>query len=309
MYTVQKYTTDYKKEWDDFIARSKNGTFLFYRDFMEYHSDRFTDFSFLVYKKNKLIALFPANIVDHTIYSHQGLTYGGLVLGGSIGGVKIRNILIVITNFLKKEKIAKLIVKPIPKFYQKRASNEIDYFLYERGGSLYKRDLNLAIDYAMPLNFHKTKRKKFKKAVNHNLVIKQEKNGFSKFWNQVLIPRLKEKHQVLPVHTLSEIELLYTRFPENILQYNIYRDKQILAGITFFTDNNVVKSQYGATTDEGEKLFAFDFLFMTLIEKFKNKGFRYFDMGTVTNGNDGLLKQKEELGCSIYTQDHLELKI
>ena len=309
MYTVQKYTIDYKKEWDDFVARSKNGTFLFHRNFMEYHSDRFTDFSLLVYDNNKLVALFPANINNDIVYSHQGLTYGGLVLGSSIGGGKVRNILIAITNLLKKEKISKLIIKPIPRFYQKRASNEVDYFLYERGGILDKRDLNLAIDYTMPLNFHKTKLKKFKKAVHYNLVIKQEKNGFSKFWNRVLIPRLREKHQVLPVHTLSEIELLHSRFPEHIFQFNIYKDERIVAGITLFTDNNVVKSQYGATTDEGERLFALDFLFITLIEKFKKKGFRYFDMGTVTDGNDGLLKQKEELGCRIYTQDQLELKI
>ena len=47
---------------------------------MDYHSDRFQDFSLMVFDKDKLIAVLPANRVDNAIYSHQGLTYGGLVL-------------------------------------------------------------------------------------------------------------------------------------------------------------------------------------------------------------------------------------
>jgi len=44
MIEVIKYTSDKNEEWNEFIQKSKNGTFLFYRDFIEYHQDRFESF-------------------------------------------------------------------------------------------------------------------------------------------------------------------------------------------------------------------------------------------------------------------------
>ena len=56
-----------------------NMVILFMRDYMDYHSERFKDNSFLFYKNNSLVAVLPANINDSILYSHQGLTYGGLI--------------------------------------------------------------------------------------------------------------------------------------------------------------------------------------------------------------------------------------
>ena len=50
------------------------------REYMEYHADRFTDYSLLVYDGNKLLALLPANRSGDVLYSHAGLTYGGLIV-------------------------------------------------------------------------------------------------------------------------------------------------------------------------------------------------------------------------------------
>jgi hypothetical protein len=38
-----------------------------------------SDYSLLIFEEDKLIAVLPANRVSDTVYSHQGLTYGGLV--------------------------------------------------------------------------------------------------------------------------------------------------------------------------------------------------------------------------------------
>lgn len=81
MFEIIRYSSDRKAEWDDFINRSKNGTFLFRRDYMDYHSDRFSDHSLMFYFKGRLYAVLPATVVGGTLYSHQGLTYGGLVMG------------------------------------------------------------------------------------------------------------------------------------------------------------------------------------------------------------------------------------
>ncbi|WP_299220097.1 GNAT family N-acetyltransferase [uncultured Aquimarina sp.] len=305
-YTIKRYHKDDYSLWNSFIDNSKNGTFLFHRDFMEYHSDRFQDFSLLIYDQSKLVAIFPSNIREKEVHSHQGLTYGGLILATSIGGEKVRNILSDIINFLRSNKIDCLYIKSIPVFYHKKPSNEFIFFFSEYGVECYRRDLNLAIDYSLPSTIHKSKLKHYEKRRGIGFEI-AEVDDFSGFWNEVLIPRLEEKHSTKPVHSLEEIHVLKDKFPESIKQFVISLDNEVLAGITIFKTKEVIKSQYGAVTDQGEKHRALDFLFISLINRYREEGYRFFDMGTVTENNFGLLKQKEELGCEIYTQDFYRL--
>ena len=49
MLEVRRYTAEQQGEWNSFIATAKNGTFLFDRNYMDYHRDRFED----------MIELFP----------------------------------------------------------------------------------------------------------------------------------------------------------------------------------------------------------------------------------------------------------
>ena len=54
MFEIRRYTADRADEWNLFVAASKNGTFLFDRRFMDYHSDRFRDHSLMVYRDGRL---------------------------------------------------------------------------------------------------------------------------------------------------------------------------------------------------------------------------------------------------------------
>ena len=56
-YTIKKYNSEYFTIWNAFVSSSSNATFLFHRDFMEYHSDRFEDYSLLVFEDEKLISV------------------------------------------------------------------------------------------------------------------------------------------------------------------------------------------------------------------------------------------------------------
>lgn len=311
-YSVKKYQTEHFEAWNNFIAEAKNATFLFHRDFMEYHCDQFEDFSLLVFENEILKAVLPANIVENQVFSHQGLTYGGLVLKKNEIAQDVENIFESVLVFLKSQNISDLILKPIIPIYSKTPSFELDYFLIQKGASLFRKDLNLAIDFSQPLKISKSKLKHFRKENKSTLYIKKE-TQFESFWNQVLIPRLNQKHNVNPVHSLKEIEYLASKFPDNINQYNVYLEDEILAGITIFKAGTVVKSQYGATTEKGQIFRALDFLFINLINDFKDN-FNFFDMGIVNENqgksiNYGLLKQKEELGCSVFIQDHYQISI
>ena len=97
-FIIERYDDSLSQVWDDFVGTSKNGTFMLTRKFIGYHHDRFEDSSLLVYKKTKLIAVFPANSKENTIYSHQGLSYGGLILPKQI---KLKDVLTVFGMILK----------------------------------------------------------------------------------------------------------------------------------------------------------------------------------------------------------------
>jgi hypothetical protein len=60
---IRVYKPEFKGLWDAFVSGAKNGVFLFNRDYMDYHSDRFQDYSLLFFRDNCLVALLPANIV------------------------------------------------------------------------------------------------------------------------------------------------------------------------------------------------------------------------------------------------------
>jgi hypothetical protein len=260
-----------------------------------------------------LVAVLPANKVGEIVYSHQGLTYGGLVYSPKIKGEKVEIILDSLLSFLKENGMQSFYFKPIPYFYPSGGNHEIDFFLLKKGAFLDKKEMNLAINLAMPLTISKSKLKHFRKNEELDLELVEE-HQFESFWELVLVPRLFEKHNAKPVHTVQEITKLKEIFPNNIKQFSVYYEDVIIAGITLFETETVVKSQYGATTKKGEELRALDFLFINLIEKYKSEGKFFFDMGIVNEDNEkgyhaGLLKQKEELGCSVYSQDFYKMNL
>jgi len=312
-FIIKKYDQKDYSVWNDFVAQAKNATFLFHRDFMEYHKDRFEDFSLLVFEDKKLLAILPANKKENAVYSHQGLTYGGLVYLSKLKAEKVESILDEVLLFFKENKVDTFYYKPILDFYFSEGNKEIDFFLLKRGAVLERKEMNLAIDLKVPLKISKSKMKHFRRIENLDLDIFEEET-FDPFWEKILEPRLTEKFNAKPVHSKEEISLLKSKFPKNIRQYSAYRNDEIIAGITIFETKNVVKSQYGSTSKTGEEFRALDFLFINLIHKYKRKGKHFFDMGIVDDGNEsgynsGLLKQKEELGCTVYNQDFYKIAI
>lgn len=312
-YSVKPYRESDYANWNAFIGQAKNATFLFHRDFMEYHKDRFKDFSLLVFENKKLVAVLPANRVGAIVYSHQGLTYGGLVYSTKLNGEKVENILDSLMSFFKENEVQSFYFKPIPLFYTLKGNAEMDFFMLKRGAFLDKKEMNLGINLSMPLTISKSKLKHFRKIEEFALELVEEKQ-LELFWKLVLEPRLLEKYDAKPVHTLQEIAALKEKFPNNIKQFSVYFEDVIVAGITILETETVVKSQYGATTKKGEELRALDFLFINLIQKYKSEGKLFFDMGIVNEDNEkgyhsGLLKQKEELGCSVYSQDFYKMNL
>ena len=84
---------------------------------MDYHSDRFSDHSLMFYRDDSLYAVLPANEKEHTLYTHQGLTYGGLVMGTDATTVHVIEIFKMMNSYLREHSIQRVVYKAIPWIY------------------------------------------------------------------------------------------------------------------------------------------------------------------------------------------------
>ena len=188
-YQIRLYNSADFDQWNAFISVAKNATFLFNRDFMEYHSDRFQDYSLMVFDEDKLVAVLPANKNENTVYSHQGLTYGGLVLSSKAKLSSVISIFKGVLQFLNENLIEKLVLKTIPNFYLDYFSDELEYCLFITQAQLNRRDSLSVIDLTKPYSITKTRKESIRRGKKNNLTIKEELN-FELFWNEILIPNL-----------------------------------------------------------------------------------------------------------------------
>ncbi|TSA41535.1 MAG: GNAT family N-acetyltransferase [Verrucomicrobiales bacterium] len=298
--TVQRYDASHKAAWDALVSAGKNSTFLFHRDYMDYHSDRFKDFSLMIYRAGKLAGLLPANLkTDNTLVSHQGLTYGGLVVPRDATVCDVLECFHAALRFLKEQGIENLLYKRVPGFYNTLPDDEVAYALFLLEAQWVRCDTALVVVQSERLPFQERRRRSIKKAQKANLRVMQE-TTFQPFWEGVLVPRLEGRYGVKPVHSLAEISLLASRFPENIKQFSVYSGETILAGCTIYETATVAHAQYIAVTDDGQALGALDFLFGWLIDE-GCKMKRYFDFGICNEQegravNLGLLDWKEGFG-------------
>lgn len=271
---------------------------------MDYHSDRFKDFSVMIYKDEELYAVLPANVVGDRVISHQGLTYGSFVLQDKAKLFHAFDAFKAMLAFYEVEGIKELEIKVIPTFYNKMPADELDYFLYKANAQLLKKDVLMIVDYAHKLPFQKNRREGINKALRAGLELKVDIN-FKDFWNNVLIPNLKNKHGINPVHSLEEIELLASRFPNNIKQVNIYKGETVVAGTTVFLTETTVHPQYVSGNADKNAFGSLDLAYDYIINKMCNNK-RYFDfnISSEDNGskiNDGLIFWKESCGARSYT--------
>ncbi|WP_329806562.1 GNAT family protein [Flavobacterium facile] len=311
-YKIVKYTSEHFQIWNNFVANAKNATFLFHRDFVEYHADRFEDFSLLVFdEKDNLKGILPANISNNKLYSHQGLTYGGIVIDSTLKIEKFISIYSAILHFLNENNIEQIDFKLLPSFYCSQPSEELKYALFLSEAKLTRRDALVTIDLQSHFKIDSNRVEGVKRAEKLGLEIKKE-IGFADFWKDVLIPNLNAKHEAKPVHSLAEIQSLQSKFPKNIAQYNVYQNDQIIAGTTLFIDKKTVHVQYISAIGDKNQHGALDYLFHHLItEEFAN--YSYFDFGISNenqgkNINKGLQYWKETFGARTFCQDFYEVE-
>ncbi|MBQ2164629.1 MAG: GNAT family N-acetyltransferase [Muribaculaceae bacterium] len=314
MISVEIYSPELKARWDEVVLGSRNGTFLHLRDYMDYHSHRFSDMSLVAMRDGKPLAVLPACREGDTLFSHRGLTYGGWLMPlRHFDASTMLHVWNLMLDLLREHGIKHLIYKPVPHIYHRYPAEEDLYAAFRCGARIIQCNLSATIDLDEPLPFDRGNKSNVNVAVKNGVVV-QESSDWNGYW-QVLNALLVEKYGHQAVHSLQEIELLHSRFPHNIKLYTATAAGELLAGVVmYYCGGEVAHSQYIASTPHGRELKALPAIFDFLIKLATDDGYRYFDFGISTEQgglylNEGLSSQKCRMGGRGIVYFSYEIKL
>lgn len=313
-FTVIRYTESHKSLWNEFLSKSNTPLLLFDRNFLEYHQNRFTDHSLLFFDKAKLIALLPANQDKETLYSHQGLTFGGLITAMTAKYPIKEKIIANLINYCKENYFNSLLIKQLPQFLQQKPDESESFIWKSYGGQTHLLDLNAVINFSQfsPKNdWQNRKYRNSNKAEKNNITI-TESVDYQGFW-EILSKNLHIKFGLKPVHSLEEISYLQSIFPTKIKLYVALQETEILAGTVLFDYGNTLHAQYIAANEKGKELGAIDLLFSTILTTYSTH-YQYFSFGVSNTRkgyeiNQGLLEWKQGWGAMVRVHEQILVKL
>ena len=314
MIVVTRYTDEQSTLWNGFNAQSKNGLFMFDRNYMDYHRDRFRDHSLLFYADGELIALLPACERDHSLLSHGGLTYGGLITGEKMKQHTMNDCFDALLRYAAEQDFREIIYKTVPHIYHLQPAEEDRYALYAHGASLITVDASTVVNLSAPLKMPKGRKAQISRARREGVEIRvltdlSDFEAFIDLENAVL----EQRHHTRAVHTAAELKLLRDRFPENIRLYGALREGRLIAGTVVYVYPRAIHTQYMAANEEARTLGALDLAVATVLAEY-GASKQWADFGISTEHgrvylNEGLIAQKEGFGGRTNTYDIWKLVI
>lgn len=304
-YTLKPYTSDQEKIWDQFLEHCKNGHFFFQRKYVEYHNDRFTDASLLVYKDDTLICLLPASIEGATVTTHAGLTFGGFVYTPNMTTARMLLVFEAVLSHYKESGIKRFVYKTSPYIYHLLPADEGLYALFRNHAKLIRRDITSAVA------LQETTLNSEAPPSQWNI---EASTDYSKFW-ALLEENLATRHQTKPVHSRDEISRLSSLFPANIQLHTCRMNDDLLAGAVLYVNKSIVHVQYMAASETGMNNRALEKLLKVLLKEYQqDPKINYFDFGISNEQqgmylNKGLITFKEELKAHPVAHDFYEIAI
>jgi len=307
---LKKYDQTHEEEWNNFVAASRNGTFMQQRTFLNYHPPgRFVDCSLLVYNSHgKLIAVIPAaekTAGQKKVFSsYPGASHGGIIVDQKFGTSEALALVPLLTEHCRANNFNAIEIKTVPRIYHCWPSDEIDFALRYYGFSpgstelataLPLKELTKASDHLV-----QSTQRNIRKAQKLGVTIEESKD-FATFWD-ILTGNLKRKHHTQPTHTLAEILDLTIRYPRSIKLFAAFLQGEMVSGaVVFLLNSRVMNCFYIANNDQYQHLRSLELLFYELINWGMEKNYAYLDWGISTENqglrvNQGLFDFKEKFG-------------
>ena len=309
--TVERYEDSMRDEWDELARGARARHFLFERDYLEYHADRFTDASLVVRRGAGLVALLPATLHGEEMVAHGGLTFGSLLSDERLTTADTVDAFGAIVGHARDAGVARLVLKPVPHIYHLAPAEEELYALSVHGARLERRDVSAAVPACSRPAYSTERRRAVRRGRGHDLVLGPSDaiEEFMALLGEVLLAR----HGVEPVHTAAELRLLATRFPAAITLYTATAAHgRVVAGVVVYETPAVAHAQYIAASQEGRELYAQDALFAHLLEDvYRTKPWFDFGISNERDGslNGGLMRNKEGFGARAVVHDRYVLEI
>jgi len=301
MIRIERYTDNNKEIWNKFCRESKNPSFIFNRDYMEYHKDRFHDYSLMLYEDDKLTALLPLNESGDDLISHGGLTYGGFITNSKMRQQTMNDCFTSFFAYAMEQNYLRMIYKPIPHIYHIQPAEEDRYALFVNGAQLLAVEASTVINLSDPCRMSKGRKAQISRAKREGVHIEEgiDRLDFSLFIDLENLV-LQERHGTKAVHTGDELFMLRSRFPENIHLMKAMHEGKMIAGVVVFEYKQMIHIQYMAANEKARKIGALDLTVECIIDKYTGlKKWLDFGISTEDGGrylNEGLIFQKEGFG-------------
>jgi CelD/BcsL family acetyltransferase involved in cellulose biosynthesis len=314
---VIPYEEHWAGRWDEFAARCPTATFLHTRRFLGYHGDRFEDASLLVEEEGRgVVGLLPAAVEPadaRRVMSHPGVTFGGLLHDGRLRGARTVEALELVAAHYAGRGFRALRYKAVPYIYHLSPACDDLYALFSLGARRYRCDLSCAVDLSARPAPSERRRRGLKKASKAGVEVAEGERHAAALW-AVLEENLGRKYGASPVHTLEEIRLIHSLFPEAVSFAVALIGGEVVAGVVLFKGPRVVHVQYVASGEAGYDSSALDPVFEECIARAAAEGARYFDFGT-SNEDEGrrlnasLYQFKSEFGGGGVAYESYELRL
>jgi len=280
--------------WDRLVESSWNGTFLHTRRYLSYHGNRFQDASLVIEnEQGRPVAVLPAAADPHdpqSVISHPGITYGGMVHQGGLRGEDMVGVLQQVCEHYSKAGCNSLTYKAVPVCYQRIPAGDDRYAIFRLNGRLIRCELSAVIDLSSRSQPSGRRKRCLAKAAGSGLEIISGNKLLPDFW-RLLGETLRQRHNASPVHSLTDITKLSKLFPENMECVVAAQGSKLVAGALLYKTHSVTRTQYMASDENGRKTGALDLVLEHSIQRAKETGFRYFDLGTSNMEQGRVLNQ------------------
>jgi hypothetical protein len=319
--TVRKYNKSDLKQWDEFVENSNNGTLFHLRKFLDYHPDgRFIDNSLIFAKKEKIISIFPGALKEKdgqmSLISHPGASMGSCVVPENFAFSDALELTEQLVSYATKNGIDRLQITLPPIIYYKRFSQYLDFAYQKSGFNYQKREVTSILFLENTIEkcldkFKSNHRTAVRKAEKSGIQIRQSED-FTSFFS-ILKKNLSIRHNVKPAHTLEEMLRLKKIFPEKIVLFGAFFEKEMIAGVVNFVMNSkTVLAFYISHVEKYQELRPINLLFYQIFKWAIQNQLQIFDFGIFTvneNPNMGLARFKENFGASGVFRDTIELNL
>jgi hypothetical protein len=321
---ILPFDEKYRSDWESFIEqKALNSTFLHSRKFYDHNpGNQVDDASLMFYKKNRLIAVFPANLYfdgnSYILHSFLRSTYGGFIVSKDVTVEAALEIVGKTIEFAKSKQASQLIVRNPFRIFNANLCDETDYAMWFYGFEIKSREIEICIPIDGDI---KTIRARYQDAARRNVKKAAQfidvclSDDIKNYW-RLLEENLTERHGQKPVHDYdSIIRLIESVGSDNVLLFAGYYKSELVSGILIFKFNNLVlHAQYIASNSRFQNLRPVNAVVDYIIEWGNQKGFKYFNLGTGNENegksiNSGLFRFKESFGGRGVLRETMILKL